>query len=361
MTDLISRRQFSGLLAAGAAAGFAPLTAGAAPKAAATGGRKVIFDTDPGIDDAMALLFLHYLPGIELLGITSTFGNHVVDVTTRNALYLVERFKIDVPVARGTGVPLAGEYGPPPVYVHGNNGLGDVPVPETVKTQPDPRVAHKFIIDTVRAHPGEVTLVAVGSMTNLALALREDPEIAGLVKEVIIMGGAFGYFGNLGNISPASEANIHDDPTAADEVFGAKWHVTAVGLDVTHRVEMPTDYIRALAKDAGEVGQFIWDITRFYENFYKKSGMPSIYVHDASAVAYLADPSLFKTRSGAVRVVTEGLAIGQTIQKPDSRHFPAGAWDNRPSQAICIDVDAEKLRELYRRTIIAGAKTLAAK
>src|SRR5579859_2526025 len=105
MTDLLSRRQFSGLLAA---AGLAPFTAAAAPKAAMAGGRKVIFDTDPGIDDAMALLFLHYLPGIELLGITSTFGNHVVDVTTRNALYLVERFKINVPVARGTGVPVVG-------------------------------------------------------------------------------------------------------------------------------------------------------------------------------------------------------------------------------------------------------------
>ena len=356
MTDLISRRQFSGLLAAGAAAGLAPLTAGAATKAAVTGGRKVIFDTDPGIDDAMALLFLHYLPGIELLGITSTFGNHVVDVTTRNALYLVERFKINVPVARGTGVPLAGEYGPPPVYVHGNNGLGDVPVPETVKTQPDPRVAHKFIIDTVRAHPGEVTLVAVGSMTNLALALREDPEIASLVKEVIIMGGAFGYFGNLGNISPASEANIHDDPTAADEVFGARWHVTIVGLDVTHKVQMPQQYLRALSQEAGEVGKFIWDITRFYENFHRANGMPSIFVHDASAVAYLADPTLFKKRAGTVRVVTEGLAFGETIQKPDGHGFPPGAWDGRPSQDICIDVDAEKLRQLFRRTIIAGAK-----
>ena len=361
MTDLISRRQFSGLVAAGAAATLAPLAAGAAPKAAAPGKRKVIFDTDPGIDDAMALLFLHYLPNIELLGVTTTFGNHIVDVTTRNALYLIERFKMNVPVAKGLAAPLAGEYGPPPVYVHGNNGLGDVPVPDRVESRPDPRPAPRFIIDTVRAHPGEVTLVAVGSMTNLASALREDPEIAGLVKEVIIMGGAFGYFGNLGNVTPASEANIHDDPTAADEVFGAQWHVTAIGLDVTHRVEMTQDYLRALSQEAGEVGKFIWDITRFYEAFYQKSGMPNIFCHDASAVAYLADPSLFKTRSGAVRVVTEGLAIGQTIQKPDSRRFPPGAWDNRPSQSICVDVDAEKLRQLYRRTIIAGAKTLAAK
>jgi inosine-uridine nucleoside N-ribohydrolase len=362
MTDMITRRQFSGLLAAGTAlAGLAPAAAGAAAKAGGGERRKVIFDTDPGIDDAMALLFLHYLPDIDLLGVTTTFGNHVIDVTTRNALYLVEHFKMNVPVAKGVGDPLVGQNGPPPVYVHGQNGLGDVPIPDQVATQPDPRPAHKFIIDTVRSHPGEVTLVAVGRMTNLALALREDPEIAGLVKDVIIMGGAFGYFGNLGNVTPAAEANIHGDPVAADEVFGAKWHMTAVGLDVTHRVEMPQDYLRALSEEAGEVGKFIWDITRFYENFYRQSGMPSIFVHDASAVAYLADPSLFKTRSGAVRVVSEGLAFGQTIQRPDSRKFPAGAWDNRPSQDICIDVEAEKLRQLFRRTIIAGSKTLAAK
>ncbi len=353
---MITRRHFSGLLVASAAYASLSGPALAAPKPQEAGARKVIFDTDPGIDDAMALLFLHYLPHIEILGVTTTFGNHNIETTTRNALYLAERFKIAAPVAKGVGDPVVGESGPPPVYVHGNNGLGDVPIPDHIGKQADPRPAHKFIIDTVRAHPGEVTLVAVGRMTNLALALREAPEIAGQVKEVIIMGGAFGYGGNLGNVTPAAEANIHGDPTAADEVFGAKWHVTIVGLDVTHKVQMPQEYLKALARDAGEVGKYIWDITRFYENFHRANGMPSIFVHDASAVAYLADPSLFKKRSGTVRVVTEGLAFGETIQKPDGHGFPPGAWDNRPSQDICIDVDAEKLRQLYRRTIIAGAK-----
>ena len=353
---MISRRVFSGLLAAGTAYASLGGPALAAAKLKGASARKVIFDTDPGIDDAMALLFLHYLPNIDLLGITTTFGNHTIDITTRNALYLAERFKIDAPVAKGVGDPVVGESGAPPVYVHGNNGLGDVPLPDHITKQPDPRPAHKFIIDTVRAHPGEVTLVAVGRMTNLALALREAPEIAGMVREVIIMGGAFGYGGVLGNVTPAAEANIHGDPTAADEVFGAKWHVTIVGLDVTHKVEMPQAYLKALSTEAGEVGKFIWDITRFYENFYRANGMPNIYVHDASAVAYLADPSLFKKRSGAVRVVTEGLAFGETIQKPDGRGFPPGAWDNRPAQDICIDVDAEKVRQLFRRTMIAAAR-----
>jgi inosine-uridine nucleoside N-ribohydrolase len=358
MTSGITRREFSGLLLAGGATlgGLAPAAAGEPTAKQGLTGRKVIFDTDIGIDDAMALLFLHYLPGIDLVGITTSFGNHTIDVTTRNALYMAERFKIDAPVAKGVANPLVGENGPPPVYVHGQNGLGDIPLPEKIARELDPRPAPRLIIELVRAHPGEVTLLAVGRMTNLATALRQDPAIAGLVKEVIIMGGAFGYFGNLGNVTPAAEANIHGDPTAADEVFGAGWPVTAIGLDVTHRVEMPQAYLRALAEEAGEPGKFIWDITRFYENFYRASGMPSIFVHDASAVAYLADPSLFKTRNGAIRVVTEGLAFGETIQKPDARKFPGGAWDNRPSQAIAIDVEAEKLRQLFRKTIIAGSK-----
>jgi inosine-uridine nucleoside N-ribohydrolase len=161
-----------------------------------------------------------------------------------------------------------------------------------------------------------------------------------------------------GNVTPAAEANIYDDPAAADAVFAAPWPVTAVGLDVTQVTEMPQDYLRALARDGGEVGRFIWDITRFYENFYRSIGMPGIFVHDASAVAYLAEPSLFKTRTGPIRVVTEGLALGQTIQKPDAIRFPPNGWDGRPSQRICVGVDAVRLRHLYRQTIIAGSRLL---
>jgi inosine-uridine nucleoside N-ribohydrolase len=353
MNHEITRRHFSGLLLASGMAFGAPHPTAASAKRPNADRHKVIFDTDPGIDDAMALLFLHYLPQIDLLGVTTTFGNATIETTTRNARYLAERFKIDAPIARGAGRPLVGAAPPPADYVHGKNGLGDIPLPETIDRNLDPRPADRFIIDTLRAFPGEVTLVAVGSMTNLALALRADPEIAGLARQVVIMGGAFGYNGMLGNVTPAAEANIYDDPTAADAVFAAPWPVTAVGLDVTQRTAMSQDYLRDLARDGGEVGRFIWDITRFYENFYRSIGMPSIFVHDASAVAYLVEPSLFKTRTGPILVATEGLTLGQTIQKPDAIKFPPNAWDGRPSQRICIDVDAERLRQLYRRTIIA--------
>lgn len=313
--------------------------------------RKVIFDTDPGIDDAMALLFLHASPEVELLAITTTFGNGTIDTTTRNALYLAERFGIAAPVGRGADAPLVGVAGEPPHFVHGHNGLGDIELSGPVSRAADLRPAHRLIIDLVRAYPGQVEIVAVGRMTNLALALREDPGIVPLVKQVVIMGGAFGVNGVLGNVTPAAEANIWGDPLAADEVTGAAWPLTMVGLDVTQQTRMPTPFLRALANEAGEAGRFIWEISRFYEQFHLDGGVDSIYVHDSSAVAFLLDPQLFETRVGAIRVVSEGLAFGQTIQKPETVSFPSGAWDGRPVHHVCTKVDAEGLRRLYRSTL----------
>ncbi len=313
---------------------------------------RVIFDTDPGVDDAMALLFLQHAPDVELMAVTTTFGNASIETTTRNALYLCERFGIEAPVGRGAGAPLAGEAGEPPDFVHGKNGLGDIELPGVLHRTADPRPAHQIIIDLVRANPGEISIVAVGRMTNLALALRQDPGIAALVRQVVIMGGAFGFGGILGNVTPAAEANIIGDPLAADEVVGAAWPLTMVGLDVTQRSQMSTEYLRALASEAGEAGRFIWEISRFYEAFHQAGGVSSIYVHDSSAVAYLLRPELFKTRSGSIRVMTEGLSYGQTIQKPDGVGFPPGAWDGRPSHAVCSDVDPKGVVDLYRATLV---------
>lgn len=315
--------------------------------------KKVIFDTDPGIDDAMALLFLHLHPDVEIVGITTTFGNGTIDTTTRNALYLCERFGIEAPVAKGAAGPLLGEPGAPPHFVHGHNALGDVELPPvTTGRTLDARPAHRLLADLLRSNPGEITIVAVGRMTNLALALREAPEVAGLARQIVIMGGAFGFNGNLGNVTPCAEANIHGDPRAADEVLGGTWPVTMVGLDVTQQTRMSTAYLQALAEAGGEAGDLIWRISRFYEAFHHASGIPEIFVHDSSAVAYLLDPSLFETRTGSIRVVTEGVAAGQTIQKPDGIGFPPNDWDDRPSHRICTSVDAAGLLDLYRRTIM---------
>ncbi|CAN7654972.1 nucleoside hydrolase [Rhizobium sp. LjRoot98] len=311
---------------------------------------KVIFDTDPGVDDAMALLFLHNHPDIDLIGITSVFGNASIETTTRNALYLKQQWDIAAPVAKGLGETLdpSRPHVGWPTFIHGDDGLGNIGVPETVDLACDPRPAHRFIIDMVRANPGEVTLVAVGRMTNLALALRDDPDIAVLVKEVVIMGGAFDM---RGNITPAAEANIHGDPEAADVVMTAPWPVVVVGLDVTEKTVMTRGRLEAIAATGGKRAKLLSDISQFYIDFYEQHVDDGMVVHDSCACVYVVAPELFTLRSGAIRVVCGGIADGQTIQKADDHIFPPSDWDNLPSQNICIGVDAEGVLDLISKTL----------
>jgi purine nucleosidase len=315
---------------------------------------KVIYDTDPGVDDAMALLLLARHPDVDLLGITTCFGNATIETTTRNALYLKQLFGIGAPVARGAAGPLAeAAASEPPAFVHGDNGLGNIPIPEVTATA-DPRPAARLIIDLVRSHPGEITIIAVGRMTNLAVAMRLDPGIVPLVKAVSVMGGAFGRSGNGGNVTPVAEANISGDPVAADIVFGAGWPLTIVGLDVTHESVMTDDYVQALAHDAGRDGQFLWDVSRFYAEFYTSTGQTSsgFAVHDSSAVAYALHPEFFTVERGAVRVVAEGIARGQTILRPEGYFDHARDWDGRTSVNVCVGVDATAFLKFYRDTVV---------
>lgn len=312
----------------------------------------VIYDTDPGIDDAIALVFQALHPEIELAGITSVFGNASITTTTRNALYLAQRFAPGVPVARGAAAPLQCAAPEPLGWIHGDDGLGNIELPEVDFASLDSRPAHRFIVETVRARSGEITLLAVGPLTNLALALADDPGIAGLVKEVVIMGGAFGIGGVLGNVTPAAEANIHCDPHAADLVFAAPWKVSIIGLDVTHETVMTTAYLASIRDRGGEAGRFVWDISRHYERFHSESRQaPGIFAHDYSAAAYLVAPHLYETRGGPVRVVTEGIANGLTIQKPFGMQVEARDWEGRPSCEVCVGVDAPGVLDLFDRTL----------
>jgi inosine-uridine nucleoside N-ribohydrolase len=313
---------------------------------------KIIYDTDPGVDDAMALLLLARHQRVELIGVTTVFGNADIATTTRNALYLKQRLGFSAPVAQGAGAPLVGQPDDPPTFVHGMNGLGDIDLPDITETA-DPRPAHQLIIDLVRANPGEVTIIAVGRMTNLERALREAPEIVGLVRQVVVMGGAFGRNGHTGNVTPVAEANIWGDPDAADIVFGAAWPVAIAGLDVTQQTIMTEAYLAELATAAGSDGAFVRAISAFYQNFHHASaGLDGFYVHDSSAVALALHPEFYRVETGAIRVVTEGIAVGQTIIKPDGRNYPPGAWDGRPSQSIAVAVDAEAVLRFYRSTLV---------
>ncbi|BDM63382.1 nucleoside hydrolase [Shewanella sp. NFH-SH190041] len=320
---------------------------------------KIILDTDPGIDDAMAILFAQAHPQIELMGITTVYGNATVENATRNAQYLKARFAGDYPIAMGTDRPLVKPGNGPTVIVHGESGFGDLQIPPQTDIPIDPRPAHQFIIDMVKAHPGEITLVAVGPLTNLALALQTEPQITQWVKQVVIMGGAFGEHGHRGNVTPVAEANIHDDPHAADRVFTANWPVVIIGLDVTQQSFFSGHYLDNLRDTAGEAGRFIYDISRYYLRFYaEKLGLDGCHVHDPSAIAYVINPHLFTLRQGPVRVVLQGCAEGMTLQKFDSHNYPNNSWDT-PAQQVAIKVDNHALLQLYRETIEAFGHHLA--
>ena len=314
---------------------------------------KIILDTDPGIDDAMAILFAEAHPAIELKAITTVYGNATIENGTNNALFLKEKYGFKADVAQGASQPLVREPVGATIVVHGETGFGDIHAPKVTGLQADPRPAYQYIIDSVKAEPGEITLVAVGPLTNLALALDAAPEIAALVKEVVVMGGAFGENNHRGNVTPFAEANIHDDPHAADIVFTASWPVVVIGLDVTEQSFFTKDYLDQLRDDAAEVGQFIWDISRYYLKFYsEKVGLEGCHVHDPSAIAYVINPSLFSLRKGPIRVVTDGPAEGLTIQKFDGRIYSHDDWQSKPAQQVGVAVNDEALLKLYRETII---------
>ncbi|MCX8024768.1 MAG: nucleoside hydrolase [Thermanaerothrix sp.] len=306
---------------------------------------KVIIDTDPGIDDAMAILLALRSPELEVIGLTSVFGNATIEVTTANALRLVElEGHQAIPVAQGCGQPLVLPLGEVGTYVHGEDGLGNT-FPPPPKGRPLPLHAAQFILEALRRFPGEVTLLALGPLTNLALAASLDPEAVALARRVIIMGGAAEVHGN---ISPVAEANVYNDPHAAAIVFRAGWPVTMVGLDVTTRVVMTPDYWDGLYRAGNTATDFLRAITPFYQQFHDQFyGMGgATHTHDPTAVVYLLAPELFETRRLPVYVETQGRCMGQTVVDWNSQ------WKNLPRIDVCLGVDADGVLDLIRERLI---------
>jgi inosine-uridine nucleoside N-ribohydrolase len=353
-----SRRRFlsrSALLAAAAVAPGSLLGASAQRER-----RRVILDVDLGIDDATALLFAHYSSVIDLLGVTTVFGNTTLEKGTRNSLYIKEKFGIEAEVYAGAAAPLYHPPKPIPTYVHGEDGLGDVEERIAPAIEAAELSAPEFIARTILEDPGEVTVIAVGPYTNLMVARLLEPAIVGQVRDVVIMGGAAGFAGELGNATTVGEANAINDPHAMSALFRYDWPVTMVGLDVTYTADASMDptYLRRLAEEAGEAGAFLERINRFYMGFYERSrGVRTTFQHDSIAVAYAIAPELFETRRGKVRVITEGVAKGQTIFCPVGHHtFEDPEWAGLPTHTVCSKLDGPGFRELYRRTLVEGVR-----
>jgi inosine-uridine nucleoside N-ribohydrolase len=304
--------------------------------------QRILIDTDPGVDDTMAIFFALRSPELELIGLTTIFGNVHTELATTNALRLLEiAGRTDIPVARGADHPLAGPFGGPVPSVHGDDGQGNTHLPPPA-THPIGETAAEFIVEQVMGAPGEITLVPIAPLTNIALALRLEPRIAENVKQVVLMGG------NAlcpGNATPAAEANIHNDPEAADLVFGAAWPVTMVGLDVTHQVNMTPDHLARYARANNPLAQHVARIVPFYRR-YSENAYPiqGIYVHDSSAIACVIDPSLFEVQWWPVCVETMGISRGKTW--PGNGSIPPPPWEGRPLVNVCVAVDADRLLAL---------------
>ena len=294
--------------------------------------KKIIIDCDPGIDDALALVFAHGHPDLELLGITTVAGNVGVDTTTANALAIRDFVGMDgVPVVAGCERPLLR----PPVTaraVHGASGLGAARLP-AASSEPAAGHAVDYLAEAISAAPGQVTLVATGPLTNIALAVRRYPGLVAQVADFVIMGGSAGR----GNVTPAAEFNIAADPEAAAIVFAAGWTVTMVGLDVTLQARATA----AVRRRMMALGMLADDLLLPSLSGYSAigpeaapatSGPP---VHDVCAVAKVAAPELIACVPARVEVETAGRwTAGMTVTD-----FSAAPADVNAEVAVTIDAD----------------------
>ena len=306
--------------------------------------RKILIDTDPGIDDAMAIFYTLESPELEVVGLTTVFGNADTVVTTRNALSLLEiAERSDIPVAAGAVKPLAMDYRGAAAFVHGLDGQGGVELPAPA-TAPLATDAAHFIIDTVMSSPGQITLVPLGPLTNVALAMLLEPRLTQQVAGIVLMGGA-AFVG--GNASPAGEANILNDPEAADIVFGAECPIVMAGLDVTEQTLMTSSDLRRIATIDSPPARHLSAIVPYYANFYlQRLGIDGIHVHDSSAISYLIAPEHYTWVELPIRVdCGHSFCRGKTLPaKRVSDH--EAPWQGRQPVRILTGVDAGAVVEL---------------
>lgn len=303
--------------------------------------KPIIFDVDTGIDDALAMAYALHSPELEVLGFTTCFGNVAVEDATRNTLTVLEKLDRHIPVFSGANQTLnRGEKKKYPKHVHGEDGLGNTRK-EVSALQASQGNAVDFIIDQVKSRPNDITVIAVGPLTNIALAIKKAPKIMSLVKEVIIMGGAVRV---PGNVTPFAEANILSDPDAADLVFSSGLPVTLVGLDVTLQTCLPKSKLGEWRATGKESAQFLAEMTDYYMKAYDSShpGLGGCALHDPLAVGVAIDSGFVSTVRMNVKVVIEGEETGRTIGQPD----------RESNIRVCTEVDADRFVKHFLERVI---------
>ena len=308
----------------------------------------VVLDCDTGIDDALALLYLVARPDLDLVAVGSVHGNVPSEVGAANTLQVLDAVgATHVPVALGARRPLAQPL-MTAEFVHGPDGLGGAAV------APDRPVSGESAVEQLcrlaRSRPGELTVLAVGPLTNLALALLAEPELPTLVREVVVMGGAFGAPGNVG---PQAEANIWHDPEAARLVFAAPWRVRAVGLDVTNRTLLGGEQLQPIADSDRPGPRLAWAALQFYLDFYEaRVGVRACSLHDPLAAMVVTRPDLVTWEQLAVDVELRGeLTRGATIVDRRATADRDPAW---PLVEVATTVDNQAAVKLFVDTVVGA-------
>jgi purine nucleosidase len=315
--------------------------------------KKVIIDTDPGTDDSVAIMLALNSPELDVRALTVVPGNVVAAQGLENALRMVSLAnRCDIPVAGGAQHPLFQKLITAEFW-HGRNGLANVELPAS-KCKADARFGPDLIIQMVHQYPHEITLLPIGPETNIALAVLKDPSIVPLVKGVIVMGGSI----SGGNVNAAAEANIYNDPEAAQIVFQAGWPLTMAGLDVGNMTLFTRRHLAQLAKTHGPENDFMVQINTFLVDLSEKFGEAGSPMYDSLAIGAAIDPTIMKTKAMHVDVETRGeYSRGETVANRRNaieknvlhgdRYVIEGIEKVTPNVEVCTGVDSERFIQLF--------------
>ena len=310
---------------------------------------KILLDVDTGVDDALGLIYLadaHKRGKAEIIAAGTVGGNVDVEKTTRNTLKMWEMVGLDIPVARGANKPFLTELNAVP-HIHGDDGLANTHL-DPPQSRPTDEHAVDQIIRLSQEHPGELTLMAFGPLTNVGLALLRDPELANRLKRLVLMGGSL----SGGNETPTAEANIYNDAEAAYVVFNSGVPLTMVGLDVTHHTYLDESNLEPLHKIDNARSRFVLQLIQFMMAAYQNLGRkPQCVLHDPLAGGVCLYPDLVRTEKIHVDVETRGkLTRGMTV--PDRRPWPA----HEANVDVALEVDAPRFVGDYLEAILRWCK-----
>ncbi|KAK7822427.1 uridine nucleosidase 1 [Quercus suber] len=292
---------------------------------------KLLIDTDPGIDDTMAIFMAFQSPELEILGLTTIFGNTSTEIATQNALRLCEIAGCSgIPVAEGSAGPLKGGIPRVADFIHGSDGLGNTHLPPA-KAKKSEKSASEFLVEKVSEYPGEVSILALGPLTNLALAIKRDSSFASKVKRLVILGGAFFA---LGNVNPAAEANIYGDPEAADVVFTSGANIAVVGINVTTQVMFTVK-------------------CSMYSIRMTLSFLSGVFLHDPVSFVALVRPDLFTFKKGVVRVETQGICAGHTLLDQGLKKWnSSNPWTEHSPVSVAWTVNVKGVLDYIRKLLM---------